>query len=225
MGCGKPARVSVTARMAPNDSGQRLGPAMYTRSVDEAQKRLHELRQVEWQDLGLGGLALGFAVAATQVRESLALPLFVGGVTLLVLGLRALWQRWDLVDRLAGERDAYGISEVLEYASRETSMDRRRTFAAMIRNRLDEQAADSEDKVREAAEELEALVCELENPDLELDPACAVACSRMLSNLAESPFLNPRLGSNDLRSCVCQIRSGFRLGARHDSLVGVRSPR
>jgi hypothetical protein len=119
---------------------------MYTRSVDEAQKRLHELRQVEWQDLGLGGLALGFAVAATQVRESLALPLFVGGVTLLVLGLRALWQRWDLVDRLAGERDAYGISEVLEYASRETSMDRRRTFAAMIRNRLDEQAADSEDR-------------------------------------------------------------------------------
>lgn len=91
-------------------------------------------------------------------------------------------------------------------------MDRRRTFAAMIRNRLDESRLDSEDGVREAAEDLEALACELENPELELEPACAVACLRMLSDLVESPFLNPGLGSSDLRSCVRQIRSGFHLG-------------
>lgn len=198
---------------------------MHARAIDEARNRLHELRRVEWEDLGLAGVALGLAVAATQVRQSLALPLFFGGLTLWVLGLRALWQRWDLVDRLAGDPDAYGIPEVLAYASRESSMDRRHTFAAMIRNRLDEPPVESEDRIRDAAEELEALVCELENPDLELDPACAVVCSRLLSDMAESPFLNPELGSNDLRSCLCQIRSGFHLVARPDRCVAVVNPR
>jgi hypothetical protein len=81
--------------------------------------------------------------------------------------VRALWRRWDLVDRLAGERDAYATSEVLAYASREVTMDRRQSFAALILGRLTEPGAD---RVIAAAEELEVLVCELEDGELALDP-------------------------------------------------------
>jgi hypothetical protein len=60
-----------------------------------------------------------------------------------------------------------------------------------------------------AAEELEALASELEDDELALDPACAVACMRLLSDLSASPLLNPALPPEELRSRVRQIRSGF----------------
>ena len=37
---------------------------------------------------------------------------------------------------LAGERDAYVISEVLAHATREATMERRHSYAALIRSRL-----------------------------------------------------------------------------------------
>ena len=186
-------------------SGPRFRLAMYARAVDEARVHLQDLRRVEWEDLGLGGLALGLAVAVTQVRESLALPLFLGGLTLWLLGLRAFWRRWDLVDRLADDRDAYGIPEVFAYASRKASMDRRRYFATMIRNRLDDPGLSQSS----AAAELEKLAGELEDPALDLDPACAVACFRMLSDPAGSPLLNSVLDPAELRSRASRICSGF----------------
>jgi hypothetical protein len=73
---------------------------MYARAVDEAAARLRELRHEEWEELGLAAVALGFALAATQVLPRLAAPLFLGGLPLWALGVRALWRRWDLVDRL-----------------------------------------------------------------------------------------------------------------------------
>jgi hypothetical protein len=183
---------------------------MYAWTVDEAASRLRELRHEEWGDLGLGALALGLAVAAAEVRPALAVPLFVGGLVVGVLGLRAVWRRWELVDRLAGERDAYVIPDVLAYAAREATMDRRRGFAAMLRctERLPGSQLDS--RVRAAAAELEALARELEDETLELDPACAVACSRLVTDVAASPLLNPQLPSEDLRSRVTQIRAGLR---------------
>ena len=71
---------------------------MYARAVDDASARLQELRQEEWQELGLAALALG--------------PLFLGGILVGARGVRALWRRWDLLDRLAGDHDAYTIAEV-----------------------------------------------------------------------------------------------------------------
>jgi hypothetical protein len=68
---------------------------MYARAVDDP-------RREEWEGLGLAALALALAVAGTQVRPSLAVPLFLG----------ALWRRWDPVVRLDGENDAYVISEL-----------------------------------------------------------------------------------------------------------------
>jgi hypothetical protein len=47
--------------------------------------------------------------------------------------VRAVWRRWDLVDRLTGERDAYVISEVLAYASREATMETEQSSTTSFR--------------------------------------------------------------------------------------------
>jgi hypothetical protein len=182
---------------------------MYARAVDDAAARLRELRHEEWEGLGLAALALGLAVAATQVRPALALPLFLGGLAVGALGVRALWRRWDLVDRLAGDRDAYVISEVRAFASREATMERRHSFAALIRCSLVEPGPALEARIACSRDELRALAAELDDGDLALDPASAVACMRLLSDLAGSPLLNPTLPAEDLRCRVRQIRAGF----------------
>ena len=63
------------------------------------------------------------------------------------------------------------------------------------------------------AGELDALAFELEDGDLELDPAAAVACMRLLSDVPRSPLLNRELPTEDLRSRVLRIRCGFRPAA------------
>jgi len=179
---------------------------MYARAVDEAASRLRELRREERGDLGLAALALALSLVATQIRPELAVPLFLGGLAVGVLAGRAAWQRWEIVDRLAGERDAYVISEIREHAARESTMERRRMLAADVRAWLGEPVSDS---ARAVAGELDALVIELDDDGLTLDPGCAVACGRLLSDSAESPLLNPALPQEDLRSRIHQIRSGF----------------
>ena len=182
---------------------------MYARAVDDAATRLRELRQEEWGDLGLGGLALALAVAATQVRPSLALPLFVGGVVVGALGVRALYRRWDLVERLLTEREAYVIPEVLGHATRMATIDSRRRLAASIRGTLTHPGLPIEIRVSAIADELEALASALDDDTLELDPACAVACFRLVSDYSESPLLNHNASAGQLRSAVERIRSGF----------------
>lgn len=181
---------------------------MYARTVEDASARLHELRREEIQDLVLAGVTLGSAIVATQVLPALALPLFIGGIAVGGLAVRALWQHWDLVDRLAGEPDAYAISEVHEYALRETTMERRRIFAALIRESLGTPGSACA-RGTVAADELEGLAADLEDEGLDLDPASAVACLRLLSDPTESPFLDAALPSAILRERVRHIRSGF----------------
>jgi hypothetical protein len=178
---------------------------MHARAVDEASARLRELRHEEWGDLGLAAVALGLALAATQLCPTLAVPLFLGGLAVGALGARAAWRHWDLLDRLAGERDAYAISEVVAHASREATLERRRSYAALIRNHLRQPGFVSE----AGAAELEELASELDDPDLALDPACAVACMRLLSDPTESPLRNPAFPPEELRSRVRRIRYGF----------------
>jgi hypothetical protein len=185
---------------------------MYARAVDDAASRLRELRHEEWEDLILAALALGLAVAATQILPPLALPLLLGGLAVGIRGVRALWRRWDLVERLAGERDAHVLPEVLERASREATMERRQTYAALIRTRLGQPAVVCEARLSAVADELEALASELEDDALVLEPASAVACAHLLSDVKESPLLNPALPPALLRSHVQQIRSGFSSG-------------
>jgi hypothetical protein len=182
---------------------------VYARAVDDAAAHLRALRHEEWAAFCLAALAIGVSLAATQVRPSLALPLFLGGVVVGIMGARAFWQRWALLDQLADERDAYVIPDVVAYASRETTMDRRRTFAAHIRVAVREPGVGCERRVRAAARDLCALALELEDEELALDPACAVECARLLSDPALSPLINPVLPPEDLRSRVFQIRGGF----------------
>src|SRR5262249_56038091 len=92
------------------------------RGVDEAATRLRDLRREEWEDLGLGLVALALSLAASRFYPPLAIPLFVGGLAIGSLGVRALWRRWDLVDRLSGERAAFVIPDVFASASRATTM-------------------------------------------------------------------------------------------------------
>jgi hypothetical protein len=183
---------------------------MYARAVEDAEARIRELRSVERQDLGLAALALALAVTGAVVYPPLALPLLLGGFAVGFLGLRALWLRWDLVERLSGEHDAYAISEVWRRAARESTGERRHAFAASIRSKLALQHSEFGERVACAAAELEALASELDDDELELDPACAVACARLLDDFIASPLLNLDLPAEELASRVRQIRSGFR---------------
>jgi hypothetical protein len=185
---------------------------MYARAVDQAEARLRELRQEERGELALAAVALASSVLATEVLPALAMPLFIGGLVVGALGTRAMWRRWDLVERLAGERDAYVISEVFAFASREATMERRRSFAALVRNRLEDARSVADARVLSVADELEALAVELEDEGLALEPAAAVACMRLLSDVSRSALLNREVPTQELRSRICQIRAGFTAG-------------
>ena len=182
---------------------------MYARAVDDASARLQDLRQEEWQELALAVIALGLAFVATQIRPGLAMPLFLGGVVVGARGVIALWRRWDLVDRLADQRDAYVISEVRDYARRDAQMDRRRRCAELIRTWLGEAESPRESRIVAAAVALEALARELEDADLVLDPTCAVACRRLLTDRSVSPLFDETVPREDIHSWIVRIRDGF----------------
>jgi hypothetical protein len=182
---------------------------MYARDVDEARLRLRELKLAEWEDLGLAAVALAGALLATQLWPELAVPLFLGGFTVGALGVRAVWRRWDVIDRLAGERDAYVIPEIFASACREATMERRATFAAIIRGIASADRNRTEGRLGAAAEELEALARELEDKGLELDPVSAVECFRLLSEVKGNALYDPEASAQDLGARISHIRTGL----------------
>jgi hypothetical protein len=179
---------------------------VYARAVDDAGLRLRELRREEWSDLALGAAAAAAALAATFVRPGFALPLFLGGVFVCARGLVAVWRRWDMVDELAGEPDAYVIDEILRYARKETTIQRRRAHAAYFRFVI---GVDRDGRLSTVLPELEALVADLEDDTLALDPACAVACARLVGDPCRSPLLDQSAAADEVRSQVQRIRRGF----------------
>ena len=185
---------------------------MYARSLEEASARLVELRQEEWGELGMGALALGAAVVASLLHPPLALPLFFGGLVVGALGIRALWRRWDLIDRLSVEAEAYVIPDVLAHARREATIKRRQLLAARLLGLLNDPGPVCECRVCETREDLEALAAELADETLLLDPASAVYCMRLLGNAEESPLLNPSLPIQALHARIARIRAGFTRG-------------
>lgn len=187
---------------------------MHARAVEDARAELRELRLAEWEDLGLAALVLALALAATQLWRELALPLFLGGLFVGVLGMRAVWRRWDVVDRLSGEPGAYAIPEVFAHASREATMDRRRSFAALIRSASRQYELEPGSRAGVAVEELEELCRELEDEQLRLDPASAVACAHLLTDPEGSPLLYAELPPEELLVRVRHIRTGFHGGLR-----------
>jgi hypothetical protein len=182
---------------------------LYARAVEQADSRLRDLRDDERGRLVLAGAALAASIVATQLQPALAAPLFIGGLVVGALGARATWRRWDLLERLSGDRDAHVIADVRAFASREATMDRRRSFAALIRANLRAATMESDARVLAVADELEALAAELEDAQFALDPVAAVACMRLLSDPIASPLLNTSLSREELRSCICRVRAGL----------------
>ena len=112
-------------RAGATDGHRRL--TMYARAIDDAAAELRELRATEREDLGLALVALAASLVATHAAPSIALPLFLGAVWVAVLGLRATIRRFELVQQLWGDRDAYAIREVRKRAEREATLARRRS--------------------------------------------------------------------------------------------------
>jgi hypothetical protein len=195
----------VFADVSPRDVLHAQGE-MIARAVEDAGSRLHDLRVEEWEDGAVAVAAFVLAIAASTVRPAFALPLFVGGLFVACRAVTAAWRREDLLDRLLDERDAYTLVEVRERAERDATTSNRRTLAREIRWRLE--FAETP-RIAANADQLVELAGELDDPLLELDPACAVACSRLLTDPVTSPLLNSSLPAEDVRSRVVQIRSGF----------------
>jgi hypothetical protein len=176
------------------------------RAVEEAGRRLHELRREEWEDAATALAGFGVALAAANFRPELAVPLLVAALCLSVKTYVVVWRRWDLLERLTGERDAYEIPEVRTRAEQQATMHNRRALSRAIRSRLE---LGENPRLAIAADDLAALADELADPELDLDPACAVACSRLLTDSETSPLNNRHLPIEDIRSRVRQIRAGF----------------
>ena len=182
---------------------------MYARTVDEAAVRLRELRHEEWERIGVALAAMTLALAAAQAHHPLTMPLFLGGLVVGALGVRTFWRRWDLVDRLSGEPDAHAIAEILDYASREATLERRTDYAVSIRRRLRDGSL-FDTRLERVADELDGLACELEDSGLTLDPACAVACRRLVTDPAESALFDQAVSAEELLASIRRIRFGFR---------------
>ena len=180
--------------------------SMYARAVDEARSRLVQLHRDEQQQIAVAAVALTAALAATALYEPLVVPLFAGGLAIGALGVRALWRHWDLVDRLADDRDAYGIPEVRAYAAREAQMDRRLLHAAQLRAWAHEPTSA---RLADVTDELDRLACALEDRERELDPASAIACRRLISDATASPLLDETRPPDELRAAIERILDGF----------------
>jgi hypothetical protein len=203
--CGKPAiRLRLFADSVRIDYTH-ASVEMVARAVEEADRRLHDLRREEWEDGAVATAAFALAVVASAVRPEFALPLFVGSLFVLGRAVLAGWRHWDLLNRLLVERDAYSIPEVRARGEQEARMTNRRWHSRAIRSRL-ELAEDP--RVVANADQFAMLAEELVDPLLALDPACAAVCSWLLAD-ADSPLNNPALPAEDVRSRLVQIRCGF----------------
>ena len=184
--------------------------------MESLERRLVELHHDELQECGLGGGALAASLAATVVCPPLVMPLFVGGIAAGALGIRAVWRRWDLVDRVADDRDAYAIPEVDDDAAREARIERRAYYAALVRS----WAHTPQSWVAEVTDELDELARDLEDESLELEPGAAVACRRLLTEPGDNPLFRDVHGAPALRARIARIRAGFQ-----PSRIAVRSER
>jgi hypothetical protein len=196
---GKPAVVLRPVAEADTLRGEEHS-VMDARAVDDAARRLADLRGAAGSELAAGLLALGLAVAASFAWRPLAVPLLVGGMLVTATGAVALVRQRLLVEELAVDRDAQAIPEVRSYALALLRPSSRRQLAGALRS----------EKWRHQglAEELEALASELEDGRLALDPACAAACSLLVTDGA-GPLVNPARPPEDLRAAILHIRSGF----------------
>ena len=141
------------------------------------------------------------------VYPPLALRRFsFGGFAVGFLGLRALWRRWD---SSSGSKATTMRTPSPRCAKRAAGSPRR---AAARPCRIDPQQAGPA-RARRARRVrrgggLRRSASELDDDELELDPAAAVACARLLEDFAASTLLNLDLPPEEHVSCTLRpIRS------------------
>ena len=182
---------------------------MVAREQERIQTELQTFRVDAWERLVLAAIAFGLALGASQLRPTLAIPLLFGGIFLLVLGVRSLVLRWDLIDRLTGDRDALAIADVRRRAEQAATMESRRALSSSIHALLDCPNLAVAGRVQAVADDLELLAQKLDDDGLTLEPTSAVACDRLLRDSIESPLRNSAVPPEDVRARIAQILTGF----------------
>jgi hypothetical protein len=183
---------------------------MVARDVDQAETRLRAFQVGAWEHFGLAAVVFGLALVASQFRPDFGVPLLIGGIVSLALGVRDEARRWALIDRLIVDRDAYRIQAVRDRAAQAATMKSRHALASSARILLSRPELVAVGRVSVLAEELRALAARLDDEQLELEPASAIACERLLGDVVESPLRNPSLPLEDARARIAQITAGFR---------------
>jgi hypothetical protein len=183
---------------------------MVAREVERAALQLRAFQVGAWEHFALAAIALALALLASRLFPALALPLLVGGIASLGLGVRDEIRRWELIDRFVLDRDAYQIPVVRDRARRAATMKSRRFLAASTRAMLSRPEFASAGRVSALRQELETLVVQLEDPGLTLDPHAAVACERLLGDVTGSPLRNPTAPLEDARARIVLVLNGFR---------------
>jgi hypothetical protein len=183
---------------------------MVARDVDQAATRLRAFQVGAWEHFGLAALAFALALAATRLLPDLGVPLLIGGIVSLGLGVRDEVRRWELIDNLILDRDAYRIQVVRDRAAQAATMKSRHALASSARILLSRPELVAVGRVSVLADELTTLAARLDDEQLELDPAAAIACERLLGDVIESPLRNPSLPLEDARARIVQVLAGFR---------------
>ena len=177
---------------------------MNARQVDEAARQLGGLTAQTVESLALAVAAVGLALAASQLRPSLALPLLAGGIGVGYLGMRAFVRRAFLIEDLAVDPDALLIPAVERYAQRAASPRHRRVLAGSLRSALNGSSNDTAARFLTVRPELEELIGALEDDRLEWEPRVAVALEQWLDDRAGS-FRNRGVPAAQLQATLRTI--------------------
>jgi hypothetical protein len=157
---------------------------MTARQIEQAGTKLHDLHARAVGDLALAAVAFALAVAAGQLRPSLALPLLAGATAVTFLGARAFVQHSFLVEDLAVDPDAYVLADVRRYGTRAASLEHRRALAGALRAALREE---------DVSLELIELVAALEDEARPLPPYAVVCLERSLLQSASPDEVRSQL--------------------------------
>jgi hypothetical protein len=184
---------------------------MTARMIEDAEHRLHELRQDEWSCIALAAVAMALALGASVVNPAFAIPFFLGGLTVALRSGHAFFERADLAHKLMLERSAHTIPEIRRRAEQAATMESRRVLAAAVRRRLEPVPGYRvAGRVAAVAGELESLAGELDDEQLLLDPVCAIQCADLLNAYEANPLYDDLLPEEDAWARIRQIRAGFR---------------
>jgi len=172
---------------------------MTAHEIDDAAKRLGELKSATVEDAALAAVAFGLALAAAWYGHPLAAPLALGAMAMTFLAVRAFVKRFVLVDELAADEDAYRIPAVRDFGTRAASLQHRRVLAANVRASL---AGD--DRLEPARPDLEQLVRALEVGSTRWEPQAVVRLEHWLQD-PHGSFRDPELPAVELRSHVRSV--------------------